>query len=241
MKVTVKRLLQIGLQPMGSTMYVWGGGWNKTDDGAGKEARTMGVSRRWQEFFQRQDKDYDYRQNRYQIHDGLDCSGYVGWCVYNLMHTKNGESGYVMPAKEMASAFAKRGWGIYCPAAKVMNYCAGDIMCSDGHVYLVVGQCGDDSVVLMHSSPPGVQLSGTPDLSGRIESEAVRLVEQYMKRYFPKWYEKYPYNARGMEYLQNFSQMRWDLTDSGVMSDPEGLRDMTAKQVLEEIFKNAAK
>lgn len=236
MKNTIKKLLQIGLQPMGNTMYVWGGGWNKTDDGAGKEARMIGVTRRWQEFFQKQDARYDYRQTRYQIHDGLDCSGYVGWCIYNLMHTRNGENGYVMPAREMTSDFARRGWGTYCPAESVTDHCAGDIMSSAEHVYLVVGTCRDGSVLLMHSSPPGVQLSGTPDLFGRTESESVCLAEQYMKRYFPKWYEKYPYNARGMEYLQNFSQMRWILSDISVMSDPEGLRARMAKQVLEEIF-----
>ncbi len=236
MKSTIKELLKIGLEPMGSTMYVWGGGWNETDDGAGKEARTLGVSGRWREFFRKQDAHYDYRQTRYQIHEGLDCSGYVGWCIYNLMHTKNGEEGYVMPAKKMAADFARRGWGTYFPAEKVEDHCAGDIMSSNGHVYLTVGSCRDGSVVLMHSSPPGVQLSGTTDLLGRAESEAVCLAEWYMKNYFPAWHEKYPDHTRGMEYLREYSQMRWLLLDSGVISDPEGLQKRTAEKVLAEIF-----
>lgn len=236
-KSTLKKFLQTGLKPMGSTMYVWGGGWNEADTGAGKEARTIGVSRRWSAFFKKQGKGYDYNRTRYQIHDGLDCSGYVGWCIYNIMNTKNGKSGYVMSAGRMASAFAKRGWGTYRSAGKVKDYRAGDIMSSSGHVYIVVGQCKDGSVVLMHSSPPGVQLSGTPAKSGRKNSQAVKLAARYMKTYFPQWYKKYPDNARGMDYLRSYGQMRWDLSGTKIMSDPEGLRNKTADQVLKEIFR----
>lgn len=82
----LKFFLQTALLPVGSAMYVWGGGWNESDTGAGREACTLGVSPRWKEFAQKQTASYDYRTTRYQIHDGLDCSGYVGWCIYNLMH-----------------------------------------------------------------------------------------------------------------------------------------------------------
>lgn len=235
-KSTLKKLLQTGLKPMGSTMYVWGGGWNEADTGAGKEARTIGVSRRWRSFFKKQNKNYNHNATRYQIHDGLDCSGYVGWCIYNIMNTKSGSTGYVMTANKMAREFANRGWGTYCAASKVKNYRAGDIMSSSGHVYIVVGQCGDGSIVLMHSSPPGVQFSGTPSKAGKSNSQAVKLAKKYMKKYFPEWYKKYPDNARGMDYLRKYNQMRWDLSGSKIMSDPEGLRNMTAEQVLKVIF-----
>ena len=49
----VKRLkcfLRTALLPVGSTMYVYGGGWNEADTGAGIEAVTLGVSAEWAEF-----------------------------------------------------------------------------------------------------------------------------------------------------------------------------------------------
>lgn len=235
-KSTLKKFLQTSLKPVGSTMYVWGGGWNEADTGSGREARTIGVSKRWKSFFKKQSKHYNYNLTRYQIHDGLDCSGYVGWCIYNIMNTKSGRSGYVMAASKMASDYAKRGWGTYRSAGKVTDYRAGDIMSSSGHVYIVIGQCRDGSVVLMHSSPPGVQISGTATKSGRRNSQAVKLATKYMKKYFPQWYKKYPENARGADYLRGYSQMRWDLSGKKIMSDPEGLRNMTADKVLEAIF-----
>ena len=55
-KSTLKKLLQTALQPVGSTLYVWGGGWNEADTGAGEEAVTIGVSPRWKSFFEKQNK-----------------------------------------------------------------------------------------------------------------------------------------------------------------------------------------
>lgn len=204
-KSTLKKLLQTALQPVGSTMYVWGGGWNKADTGAGREARTIGVSPKWKQFFEKQTSAYDYNRTRYQIANGLDCSGYIGWCIYNIRNTENGKSGYVMLADQMAKNFASRGWGTYTAKGSVKNYRAGDIMSSSGHVYLVVGQCSDGSVVLLHASPPGVQLAGTPDRNGKSDSRAVRLATRYMKKYYPEWYKKYPNCAKGSSYLTQFS------------------------------------
>lgn len=39
---TLKHFLKTSIKPVGQTMYVWGGGWNKADTAAGKEARQMG-------------------------------------------------------------------------------------------------------------------------------------------------------------------------------------------------------
>lgn len=164
----LKFFLQTALLPVGSAMYVWGGGWNESDTGAGREACTLGVSPRWKEFAQKQTASYNYRTTRYQIHDGFDCSGYVGWCIYNLFHTTHSSvnsavsCGYVMPARRMAAEFAARGWGTFIPRSQITAYHAGDIMSSRGHVWIAVGQCDDGSIVLLHSSPPGVRLCGTP-------------------------------------------------------------------------------
>ena len=177
-KRTIANLLLTALQPVGNTMYVWGGGWNEEDDGAGYEARKIGVSPRWKEFAAKQGADYDFKKTRYQIHDGLDCSGYVGWVIYNVFEDASGRAGYVMPASHMAWEFAGMGWGRYTPAEQVRDWKAGDIMSARGHVWIVLGMCEDGSVVLLHSSPPGVTLCGTAGLpeagqlgAGQLEAE----------------------------------------------------------------------
>lgn len=236
---TLKQLLLTALEPVGSTMYVWGGGWDEADVGAGIDARTLGVSPRWKQFFQNQTSSYNYQNTRYQIRNGLDCSGYVGWCIYNIMETRNGRSGYVMYAQQMAQNFASRGWGKYAAPSAVRNHRAGDIMStSSGHVWIAVGSCTDGSVVLLHSSPPGVQLVGTPTPSGNGNSRAVYLARYYMKKYFPEWYRKFPNCSRGISYLTQYSQMRWDITGNAVMTDPDDYRNKTADQILKDLFKS---
>ncbi len=235
---TLKELLTVALEPVGSTMYVWGGGWNEADTGAGVEARTIGVSAQWKKFFNQQTSSYNYQNTRYQIHNGLDCSGYIGWCIYNILNTEDGNEGYVMYASQMAKNFANRGWGSYKSKSKVKDYKAGDIMSSSGHVWMVVGQCSDGSVVLLHSSPPGVQLCGTPSSSGKSSSEAVKLAQKYMKKYYPSWYRKYPDCSRGSSYLRDYSQMRWDVSGKSIMTDPDGYRNKSADQILKDLFKS---
>ncbi len=236
---TLKELLLTALEPVGSTMYVWGGGWNRADTGAGIDARTIGVSVRWKDFFEQQTAGYDYQDTRYQIRDGLDCSGYVGWCIYNILETEDGRPGYVLSAREIARDYASRGWGDYIPAKEVCDHRAGDIMSADsGHVWIAAGQCADGSVVLLHSSPPGVQLAGTPDPDGNADSQAAALAEKYMKNYFPEWYAKFPDCTRGSSYLTGYGQMRWDLSGDAVMTDPDGYADMSAEQILEDLFES---
>lgn len=219
-------------------MYVWGGGWNVSDTAAGPEACTIGISPRWKEFFQMQSSSYDYHTSRFQIHDGLDCSGYVGWCIYNLLNTQNGKAGYVMPAYKMAENFASRGWGTFIPQDRVVDYCAGDIMSSRGHVWIVIGQCSDGSVVLLHSSPPGVQLCGTPSPEGDPASHAVSLAEYCMKTFYPKWYQKYPDCSRDSSYLHDYSQMRWDVSGDALLTDSDGYQNKCAASILELLFQS---
>lgn len=236
-KSTILELLRTGLEPLGQTMYIWGGGWNEEDTGSGIEARTLGVSEQWVKFFNQQDASYDYNTTRFQIHDGLDCSGYVGWMLYNVFSRQSGYSGFVRPAQQMASYFGKTWhWGSYVQAGSVNNYRAGDVCSSGGHVYVAVGQCSDGSVVLMHSSPPGVRLCGTTTPSGNYGSEAIALAEHYMKTYFPEWYERYPSCSKDVSYLQNFARMRWYLSGKCLMTDPEGLTQMDAAGVLKVLF-----
>ncbi len=225
-------LLKTGIMPMGSTSYVWGGGWNKENTGAGKEAVTLGLSSRWAEFSALQDKDYDFHKTMYQIHDGLDCSGYVGWVLYNTFESEDGKDGYVMKSSRMAESFSLRGFGDYTPAEEVHDWQAGDLMSKNGHVWLAVGMCDDGSVVMMHCTPPGVVLSGTRLADGS-DSLAVALAEKYMSEYFPQWYEKYPSCGKDCITLTQSSRMRWNRE---TLSDDEGLSLMTAEKVLALIF-----
>lgn len=237
---TLKQFLKIAMQPVGSTMYIWGGGWNKEDTGAGKSARTIGVSPLWKKFSDQQDSSYNYENYMYQIKKGLDCSGYVGWVVYNYMETENMQPGYVYKSKEVAKTLAEKGFGTYIPSTDMTKFMTGDIMsstCNDcGHVYIVIGQCEDGSVVLVHASPPGTRISGTPDKNGNKSSQAVAIATKYMKQYFPEWYAKYPTCVVDKSYLTHYSAMRWNLKDENVMTDPDGISSKTPDQILDAIL-----
>lgn len=97
------------------------------------------------------------------------------------------------------------------------------------------------SVVLLHSSPPGVQLAGTPGRTGKTESKAVKLATSYMKKYYPGWYKKYPNCAKGSQYLTQYAQMRWNITGAAIMTDPDGYRNMSADKILKDLFASKEK
>ena len=231
-KSTIKALLQTAMKPVGSTMYIYGGGWGVS------ETTTIGVSSRWKTFFNKQTKNYSHWRHAYQAHNGLDCSGYVGWTLYNTFNTESGHGSFVMLALVMASTYAKWGWGSFTRASKVTNHHAGDIMSlPGGHVYITIGQCSDGSVVLVHSSPCGVQITGTATRRGSTNSQAIKLARKYMKKYFPAWYRKYPKVSRGSSYLTSYNRMRWYLSGTkSVMTDPDGYTSMSAAQVLRDLL-----
>lgn len=238
---TIKNFLKTALAPIGSTMYVWGGGWDETDTGAGMDARRIGLRPAWRSFARGKTASYNYADHRYEIHKGLDCSGYVGWAVYNVLNTDDHGMGYVFPASEQAKKFSGFGFGSYRSADRVTDHQAGDIMSSAchccGHVWIVVGPCGDNSVVLLHASPSGVQLNGTVTPEGNKNSQAIRLATKYMKKYYRSWYRRFPQMDRGVTYLGHYGQMRWKTGGNGViLSDPDGLQNMCAEKVLEQLF-----
>lgn len=213
-------------------MYVWGGGWNEEDTGAGEATTTLGVSPQWAAFAARQDSSYDMNDTRYQINDGLDCSGYVGWAIYNLLETENGRPGYVMPSTTMAQSLSEMGLGEYIPIGQLQDFCPGDVVSMEGHVWIVLGTCEDGSVLFVHASPPGVMISGTvmPDES---ESQASALAKELMQTHYPEWYARYPDCARSHRFLTESNAMRWYPER---LSDPEGIFQMTATQITELLF-----
>lgn len=233
---TVKNFLNTALEPVGRTMYIYGGGWNIAVHGASKEARTIGVDPQWQEFFMKQGKNYDYEDWYFRSSLGLDCSGFVGWTLYNTLETTNWRSGYVMDATYMARNFSQRGWGQYIPSTKLKDHRPGDIMSTNGHVWISLGECEDGSVVLVHSSPYGVTITGTSKRNGDTHSQAIELSNYYMSKYFPAWFSRYPDNHRGESYLTDYSAMRWYLDGRGVLTDPDNYTNMTPKEILVDLL-----
>ena len=230
---TIKGLLQNAMVPVGSTMYVYGGGWDE-------DATRKGPSPQWKKFYEKQNSSYDYNTTRYQSENGLDCSGFVGWSVYNALNKVSGKSSCTVTSTAMVSNYASRGWGTKIDRSKVKDYRAGDVMGSTcgchNHVYLVIGQCSDGSVVFVHSSPKGVQINGTTTPSGSYSSKAISLANSYMKKYFPDWNKKFGNSSGPQYYLSHFSQMRWDISGNKVMRDPEGYTKKSAEQVLKDLF-----
>lgn len=222
--------LQTALLPVGNTMYVWGGGWNAADTGAGTGAVTIGVLPTWQEFASLQDKDYNYKEHRYEIENGLDCSGYVGWAVYNLFEQEEGKEGYVYSSTDTAAKYSEAGWGELWE--NPTEFLPGDIVSMKGHVWISLGMCEDGSVVVLHSSPPGVSLCGTAG-KGEEKSQAVQLAEQYMEKYYPAWQEKYPDREVGEKYLTNVRVMRWN---TQTLPEADSIQQMSAMQVLQLLF-----
>ena len=230
---TMENLLVTALSPVGQTMYIWGGGWNEEDTGAGSDATTLGLSPKWAEFAAQQPADYDYRDYKYWIHNGLDCSGYIGWLIYNLFETENGQEGYVMKAALMAENFAERGWGSFTPAQQVKDWKAGDIMSMKGHVWLCLGTCQDGSVLILHSSLTGVIVCGTTLPNGE-KSEAVSLAEDFMSTCYPDWYERYPNCSRAYNYLTDSGQFRWS---KEVLSDEWNLSAYSGEEMMDSLKK----
>jgi len=227
---TLEKFLKTALLPVGNTMYIWGGGWNEEDTGAGPAAVTVGVWPQWQEFAALQDETYNYKEHRYEILNGLDCSGYVGWAVYNLFETENGKEGYVFKSTETAATYSGYGWGELLE--NPVDFKAGDIVSMKGHVWICLGMCEDDSVVVMHASPPGVSICGTVQ-EGEETSLAMELAKSYMEKYYPKWQEKYPDRSVGTKYVTNVSLMRWN---TETFEDAEEWQEMSAEEVLKLLF-----
>ncbi|MET0016089.1 hypothetical protein [Oscillibacter sp.] len=250
---TLKNLLATAMTPMGRALYVYGGGWNWQDTGAGPQAVCVGSAPEWPAFFRAQNGHYCYRdfyptggRNSYYC-AGLDCSGYLGWTVYNTLHDKSGLSGYVCPAQGMARDYARRGWGRWMEKADCLR--PGDVCSIAGHVWLCMGTCGDGSVLLAHSTPSesragcpggGVQLSALSpaDADG---CAALALAESVMKRLCPAWYRRYAPVQKPYAVYTDFSGgvFRWLLDGSGVLSDPDGFAALSAEEILKRLLRGA--
>lgn len=216
-------------------MYIWGGGWDSNDAKAGKTATQIGVDQNWAEFAQKQDANYDFEEHMDEQENGLDCSGYVGWVMYNLFEDRDGQDGYVSLSTGMAENLARKGWGKLIKNPQ--KFLPGDIVSMQGHVWICLGTCEDGSVLLIHSSPPGVSICGTvvpgtemtEDME-QADSIAIQLAEAYMSSNYPKWQEKYPNRAVPSTYLENVTVLRWN---SDTLKDVEKYQSLSGEEVLD--------
>ena len=271
---TLKNFFATAMMPVGTTLYIYGGGWDWQDEGAAFQTRTIGLSDGWIRFFYSQDVNYTFKEkdgdeskkdaaysyypyggyNEY-YYAGLDCSGYVGWTLYNVMNKEDGKDGYVMSSTKLARTLAEKGWGKWTQNfKKPVNYkdsefLPGDIFSKKGHVWICLGTCEDGSILILHSTAANSrtgQPGGGPELSAIGESkgcDAYRLADEYMSEYFPDWYARYPIALKNYEeythvegeYVGKFS---WNLTGAdSVLSDPDNLRSKRPEEILEILFK----
>ena len=273
-KRTLKNYLQTAMNPVGTALYVYGGSWDWQDVNSSTQALTIGLPQSWIDFFQQQDANYTYKNSADPAHSyyphnswnqyyyaGVGCSAYIGWTVYNVMHTKSTTNdlsdGYVMSAVKMAKTFADKGWGTW--TRDIKSFKPGDIFSMSGHVWTVLGVCDDGSIVFLHSTPSdskagqgggGVQLSAlNPNSDNDKNCEAYKLVTKYMTKYYPEWstrydavlrsYDSYATPASGSEYSKTWSgNFSWNLDGTG-LTDPDGYADMSAAEILADLFGDA--
>lgn len=258
MQATLKKLIQTALQPVGTTLYVYGGGWNLQNTGGAAETVTIGPAASWRRFFLSQNADYCYDGSYYprdgwnRFHAaGLDCSGYLGWVIYNTLCTENGGKSYVTASTGMARELARQGLGTWKQSygSTAREYAPGDVISLQGHVWLSLGTCADESVLLVHATPSesitggrggGVQLSAIdPKQDIASDCEAYRLAAAYMQRHCPEWSRRYravlkPYSVYtavregGAE-----GRFRWDTIHT--LTDPEEFGSLTPDRLLERL------
>lgn len=270
---TLKNYLQTAMNPVGTALYVYGDSWDWQDVNSSNQALTIGLPQSWIDFFQQQDANYTYKNSADPAHSyyphnswnqyyyaGVDCSAYIGWTVYNVMHTESTTNdlsdGYVMSAVKMAKTFADKGWVTW--TRDIKSFKPGDIFSMSGHVWTVLGVCDDGSIVFLHSTPSdskagqggGVQLSAlNPNSDDDKNCEAYKLVTKYMTKYYPEWSERYDAVLRsyisyatpatGTEYKETWSgNFSWNLDGTG-LTDPDGYADMSAAEILADLFGDA--
>lgn len=226
---SLTRLLRTAMLPVGNTLYVWGGG---HDLYIGGDSLRIGVNPQWKKFYDRHGSNYDFSKYRYSYGNGLDCSGFIGWTIYNTYNTKANQSAYVTTSTKFPSHLAEKGLGTY-KTVSGGTFTPGDVVAIDGHVWMVIGMCSDGSVVIVHATPPMIQISGTVTPSGSNNSEAVQLAQAYMKKYFSDAANKFNLCIASKGYLNGVRRFQWY---SSKLTDPDGLRNMSAEQVLAKII-----
>lgn len=264
---TLKNFLASALQPVGTTLYIYGGSWDWQDDESSINSTSIGIADSWVDFFQYQNADYAYKVGKEEssrdyypfgswnqyYYAGIDCSGYVGWSVYNTLNETSGKEGYVMSATKMAKTFSEKGWGTYTQDISIpkndkeSDFKPGDIFSMNGHVWICLGTCSDGSIVIMHSTPSESK-TGKPGGGAQISAlgynkncEAYKLANYYMTRYYPRWSERYDAVLKDINSYTKFrvgtkaGKFSWDL-ENGVITDPDNFVNKSPENILKELF-----
>ena len=216
---TLKNFILTAFQPVGTTLYVFGGAWDFQDVGSSNEARAIGISLNWIKFFDDHNTSYTYKDknkeksyypfegfNEY-YYAGLDCSGYVAWSIYNTLYNVSlSKEGYVMSAKLISKYLSTLNYGTWKHYSNISNpdyillakeIKVGDIISTDTHVMIVLGKCNDSSFIIMHSTPSNSK-TGSP--GGGVQITAVnpnesgsKNCEAYIlcKEYMEKYFKKW--------------------------------------------------
>lgn len=249
--------LKTAMEPVGTTLYIYGGGWDWQDVGSSIQTRKIGVSPDWVRFFNENDENYTYKEdanpatsfypyggyNEY-YYAGLDCSGYLGWTLYNTFETEDMKEGYVGGSTGTAKRLADKGYGTWTQdISDAMK--PGDIMSINGHVWISLGTCSDKSTLIVHSTPSrsrtnqpggGVQISAIGESE---ECEAYKLANKVMSECYPEWYGRYPIYLCDPDVYFTFTgetagKFTWS---ADFMPDLEKIQDMTPKEVLDILFR----
>ena len=238
--IDIANVIKNAGKPVGKTLYVWGGGWNAADNGSGETAVNIGLWPEWESYFNRNRQGYSYRpgqsawrrgERQWRFY-GLDCSGYLGWLLYNSVHKGRNAAGYVVDAAQIAASLTSYGYGTVTACSPNSTFKPGDIISMSGHCYLVLGQCSDRSVLLVHSTPNGgVQVSGT--VNGGSSSQASRLAQSFMQQNYPEWWASFGGEGRqsvsASSYL-NGQKFSW--TVNSQVGDSAGIQAKSPEQVL---------
>ena len=232
---TIKCFLSNALVPVGTVLYVWGGGWYN--------ATTIGVPSVMRIWYNSQPKSYDYHKyydltaaNREK---GFDCSGFVGWCTYQAMHRTSGEGyGYTVVSGQVGAKYKALGWGSTISRKKMKKneytLMSGDIGYNEGHVWIVIGQCEDKSAVIVHSTPQaGVQIAGTATPEGNYNSQAYAIAQKCMAKYYPASMKRYEYKNSAGNMIPQYSFFRWNRS---ALADPDGYMNKNAEQIIADLF-----
>ena len=216
---TIRGLLTNAVAPAGRVLYIWGGGHG------GIDTSKIGMLPGWTTFYNAHvSSSYNYDGYRWQYGMGLDCSGFVGWTVYNTLFTKDDVMDIDNTSTAIAADYISRGWCYHAEGFK-----PGDIVSRNGHVWISMGTCSDGSVLIMHSTPQGVQLSGT-------EGKSLELASKYMTKISKSTGWPFPIKQYGAGYLEYVGKATWKVDGSGILTDPEGLQKKSAEQVCKIIF-----
>lgn len=262
-EATLLNFLATALEPVGTTLYIYGGGWNYEDTGGSELTSSLGIAQSWVDFFNQQNADYVYRDDENKSESyypyegkntyfelGLDCSGYIGWVIYNTLHDENLEADYVSASTTMAKKLSSEyGYGTWSNTEiRQSDLKVGDIFSMQGHVWLCLGSCEDGSTVILHSTPSpsingnlggGVQISA---IGRDTKCQAYELANYYMAKYYPQWSQRYEvvlkdyadYGSLGTSEVSG--RFSWNL-DGTVFSDEVGVANMTAEKILKLLFK----